>query len=118
MTIHNFNNHYLRRDMRFRDYIDANNVEYNNPYARERIRTYNRSKNELGRFWDEDFKLAQFCIDILGKFFPLMNAIWSDSYHFAHVSVLECVRIACEYGFIRADDCPNLIKNLVKACQS
>jgi len=48
MICHNFNNHYLRRDMRFRDYIDANNVEYNNPYARSRIRTYNTTKNEDG----------------------------------------------------------------------
>jgi len=57
-------------------------------------------------------------ITMMDRFFPVMNAIWSDSYHYAHVSVLETTRIACEYGFIKADDCPRLIKVLVKATQS
>jgi len=85
--MHNFCNLYLRKDMRFRDFIDAQNVEYNNPYARERIRQYNRGKNDLGIYWDTDFKLGKFCMDILVKFFPLMNGIWADSHHFAHESI-------------------------------
>jgi hypothetical protein len=118
MVIHNFTNLYLRRDMRFRDYIGANNVEYNNPYARERIRQYNRGKNDLGIFYDVEVKLPKFCIDMCGKFFPLMNGIWADSFHFAHVSVLECTRFALEYGFFRAKDCSMLVKVILQACQS
>lgn len=104
--------------MRYRDYIDANNVEYNNPYARTRIRNYNSGKNDLGKYWDQDFKLGNFCIDTVPRFFPLINGIWADSYHFAYVSVLEMTKVACEYGFIRADDCARLIKTIVQATQS
>jgi len=55
--------------MRYRDMVDANNVEYNNPYARSRIRQYNSGKNDLGKYWDQKFKLADFCIDTLYFYF-------------------------------------------------
>ena len=104
--------------MRYRDMVDANNVEYNNPYARSRIRQYNSGKNDLGKYWDQKFKLADFCIDTLPRFFPLINGIWADSFHFAHLSILELTRVACEYGFVKADDCARLIKAIVQCTQS
>ena len=93
-SIHNFTHLCFKRDMRFRDMIDAQNIEYNNPYARERIRQYNSGKNEQGLYYSNEIKLNKFILEIIPKFFPLINGIWCDSFHFAHVSILELTRNA------------------------
>ena len=117
-VMRNFTHLYIKRDMRFRDMIDAQNIEYNNPFARTRIRQYNSTKNDLGLYYSNEIRLNKFILETLPKFFPLINGIWCDSFHFAHVSILEMTRVACEYGFFTAEDCPTLVKGIVTACQS
>ena len=104
--------------MRFKDVLDSNNIEYNNPYARERIREYNKYKDELGEFYDNDFNVGNFCLDLLDKFFPLLNGIWCDSHHFVHVTVLELTRICLEYGFFKSNLLYKISCAMVKVCQS
>lgn len=117
-AIHNFTHLCLKRDMRFRDLVDAQNIEYNNPYARDRIRQYNTTKNDQGLYYTNEIKINKFCLEILPKFFPLINGIWCDCFHFTHVSILELIRVTCEFGFFKADDCTVLVKGIVQACQS
>jgi hypothetical protein len=43
LVLRNFLYLYIRRDFRFKDSIDSMNIEYNNPFQRQRIREHNRS---------------------------------------------------------------------------
>jgi len=86
-VLHNFMNFYFLRDMRLKDLVDSNNIEYNNPFSRERIREYNREKDNVGVFYDRNFRLSKFVIELLERFFPKTNGIWADYHHFTHVKV-------------------------------
>lgn len=114
--IKNFTNLYLRKDFAFKDSINSSNIEFNNPYYRERIRDNNRSKDTIGIWYDTEVCLAKFCINLLELFFPNLNGIWADSHHSTHVAVLELTKYALEYGFFRSSDISKLINVLVKVC--
>ena len=119
--IHNFTHQIFLNDMKFLDKVDAHNIEYNNPYARDIIRSYNRIKNPIGYYYTKDFKLTEFCKALLDRFFPLINGIWCDSFHFAHVSVLHLVRNVFAYGFFGNAGKTELLalsSLMIKACQS
>ena len=119
--IHNFTNLIFLNDMKFLDKVDAHNVEYNNPYARDIIRQYNREKNPIGHYYTKDFKIGEFCKNLMDVYFPLINGIWCDSFDFAHVSVLQLVRNVFAYGFfggLGKTELLALSALMIKACQS
>lgn len=104
--------------MRFKDKIDAQNIEYNNPFARQLIRDSNQYKDSAGVFYREEFDIAQFCIQLLIKYFPLLSGVWSNYHDFAHVSVLKLVRQVFEYGFFTGKHVKRLASLLSKVCNS
>ena len=42
LVLRNFLYLYIRRDFRYKDSLDSMNIEYNNPFQRQRIREHNR----------------------------------------------------------------------------
>ena len=114
----NFINLWLKSDMKFLDTIDSNNIEYNNPFARQRIRVNNREKEACGKFFVDQVKIADWCEDLLEIFFPQVNFIWSDYHQFTHVSVLALVRWCFEYGFIEFERVEKIAELVLNAVQS
>lgn len=117
-VLHIFLNLYLKKDMRFKDKIDSDYIEFNNPYTRERIREYNTDKDPVGYFYQNNFELGKFCMMLLNRFFPMMNGIWCDHHHFTHVVVLEITKTALEYGFFNYSQVPALTSVLVRVTHS
>lgn len=92
---HNF----LLSSFKFVDKIDSQNVEYNHPFARDRIRVKNR-ESEAGIFWIKKFGIKHFCEVLLITHFPNTNGIWIDFDHTTHVRALEFIKNVLEFGLI------------------
>ena len=73
--------------MKFKDKIDSYTIEYNSPAVRLKIRHHNAEISGTGIFYHKKFDLAKFCLDLLEKFFPMVDYIWCDWYHFTHCIV-------------------------------
>lgn len=57
-TINNFTNFFFLRDMRFRDKVCSKNIEFNNPYGRQKIRESNR-EGIYGQWYENEVELSQ-----------------------------------------------------------
>lgn len=104
--------------MRFKDKIDSMHIEHHNPYSREKIRDFNKDKDTLGVFYDEEFQLGKWCQYLLKHYFPKQNGIWCDYHHFTHVMVLDLTSKALEFGFFKLNDVNKLLKIICKVCRS
>lgn len=116
--LHNFIHYYLKRDMKFRDYLCSHNIEYNNPYARDGIRQFNKNLDHNGYFWTWNFKIDRFCFQMLELHFPMINGVWCNNHHFTMVSVLELTCVCLEYGFFDEKDVIKLAVAIQRACHS
>ena len=113
-----FMNLWLKADMKFCDTVDSKHIEYNDPFARQRIRHFNKVVHPLGKFYHQNFGIEDFMIELMGRFLPIINGIWADYHHFTHVTVLELMRICLQIGFISARNINKIASLLSSACQS
>jgi hypothetical protein len=104
--------------MRFQDFLDTANIEYNNPYSRRKIRANNRDNNRNGEYYMYHFGIVKFCLDLLETFFPLGNFIWTDFEDETYVNVLQLVRVCAEYGFFQNKDAEKLVDGLANCAKS
>lgn len=89
---------YFLKDLRFMDTIDPAVFYFDNLFVRNRIRVVNSSKKTLGKKWNGKLGLTKFLMRCLMIYFPQINTIWCESFNFTHVSLLDFVQKALEYG--------------------
>ena len=116
--IYIFTNCIIRSKMRFQDFLDTANIEYNHPYSRRKIRANNRDNNRNGSYYIYHFGIVKFCLDLLDTFFPLGNFIWTDFEDETYVNVLQLVRVCTEYGFFQPKDADKLVDGLANCAKS
>jgi hypothetical protein len=86
------------------DTIDPAVFYFDNLFVRNRIRVVNSSKKTLGKKWNGKLGLSNFLLRCLMMYFPQTNTIWCESFNFTHVSLLEFVQKALEYGMFNCQE--------------
>jgi hypothetical protein len=84
-------------DFKHLDHIESSNIEYNDPFVRERLREINRDN---AKFWISDFEIQDFCESLLLTHFPSINGIWLLEDHYTHLASLEFIKHTFELGLI------------------
>lgn len=89
------------------------------PLYRITLRHYNSSVFEKGKIWKDEFKISEFCLDVLDNYFPhkCLNYIWIESHNFYHVEILRLIDFALSYGFFTGEDCIHLVRLINKFCK-
>jgi hypothetical protein len=65
-----FNNVYFRDCFRDRNTLWSDTIHLAFPTARRKMRHYNSTIFPVGRAWREESKIPQFCLSLLGLYFP------------------------------------------------
>lgn len=109
---------YFLEDLRFFDTVDPGSFYFDNLWVRNRIRVVNREKKRLGRVWGGELGVSGFLMGCLRVYFPQSNSIWCESFNFTHVSVLDFVQKALEYGMFKMSEMESLVDAIHSAYQS
>lgn len=117
-VLENFIYHIFLIDMKFKDKIDSYFIAFNSPSVRLKIRSFNRKKTNAGIFYKNTFNITKFCLELLERFFPVVDYIWCDWHHFTHCEVLKLTMFVQEYGFFDIKDVEHQIAALLKVVKS